>query len=430
MTDMNRCKNRTLFAAPPSLRYPAFRRYWFGTLAAVNGFQILRFAELWLVHELTGSPLFLGYVGLANAAPAIGLNLFGGVLADKLDKRRLIMTTQVLAATLVFALATLTVTDVVRPWHVMAIAFLAGIVEAFDGPAHEALYPHLVDRKAIMSAVALDSAIWQGTRIVAPAIAGFIIAMASTAAAFYVAGFGFLTMAVAVYTLKPPPIPASTGRSAVGDLIDGLRFLARNSIFSFLIGMTFFNSFFGLAYVMLMPVIAVDVLGVDADGQGILMSTGGAGAIIVTLGLGSVNNFGRRGMLVIGGATVFGLALAAFALTTEFVGSYSLALVLMFTMGVFNSAYMISVMSSLQIMVPDNMRGRVMGIFGMTWSFMPLGGMQAGAVAHFIGAPYALAIGGFAVAAFALGPALIYKNLRSLGTVAQVPSSSSTTSEP
>ncbi|MCH7802161.1 MAG: MFS transporter, partial [Chloroflexi bacterium] len=272
---------------PPALRYPAYRKYWTGAMASVSGFQILRFAELWLVHQLSDSPLALGYVGLANAAPAISLNLFGGVLADKLDKRKLIMTTQTIASILVFALATLTLVDAVQVWHIIVIAFLAGAIEAFYGPAHESLYPHLVDRKAIVSAVALDASLWQGNRIIAPAIAGLIIATAGTAAAFYVAGIGFFIMAVVVFTLKVPPIPRTHGTSAARDLMDGLRFLKQNSIFSFLIGMTFFNSFFGLAYVMLMPIIAVDVLGIDADGQGVLLSVGGAGALITTLWLGS-----------------------------------------------------------------------------------------------------------------------------------------------
>ena len=181
---------------PPALRYAAYLKYWLAAMASVSGFQILRFAQLWLVHELSESPLALGYVGMANAVPAISLNLFGGVLADKFDKRKLIMTAQTIASILVFVLATLTLLGAVEVWHIIAIAFLAGVVEAFYGPAHESLYPHLVERKALVSAVALDSSLWQGNRIIAPAIAGVIIATAGTAAAFFVAGIGFITMAI------------------------------------------------------------------------------------------------------------------------------------------------------------------------------------------------------------------------------------------
>lgn len=386
-------------------------------MASVSGFQILRFAQLWLVHELSESPLALGYVGMANAVPAISLNLFGGVLADKFDKRKLIMTAQTIASILVFVLATLTLVGAVEVWHIIAIAFLAGVVEAFYGPAHESLYPHLVERKALVSAVALDSSLWQGNRIIAPAIAGVIIATAGTAAAFFVAGIGFITMAIVLSTLKVPPIPRTQGTSAARDLLNGVRFLKNNSIVAFLIGMTFFNSFFGLAYIMLLPIFTVDVLGVDADRQGLLMAVGGLGALKTTLWLGSRSSTGGKGMLLIGGAVTYGLALAAFALTSEYVGNYWLAFALIYVMGVTNSAYMISVMSSLQMLIPDHMRGRVMGLFGMTWSLMPLGGTQASAVANFIGAPFAIAIGGFLVSAFAIGPALINRQVRNLGTL-------------
>ena len=404
---------------PPALRYPAYRAYWLGTLASVSGYQMLTFGQLWLVHELKESPLFLGYVGLANAIPAIVLNLFGGVFADKLDKRRLIMVTQTINASLIFLLATLVLLDLVEVWHVLAIAFVTGGVNAFDQPARQALYPHLIDRKVMVSAVALNASIWQGTRIVAPAIAGVIITLAGTATTFYMAGVGFLTMAVVISALNVPPIERGATGNPAQDMLDGLKFIKKNSIFSFLIGMTFFNSFFGMAYIMMMPVFAVDILKVGADGQGVLLSIGGVGALITTIWLSSIGNFPRKGLLLIGGAVMFGLAVTAFGLTSHFVGSYLLAGVLMFVMGVFSSTYMISIMSSLQMMVPDNMRGRVMGFYGMTWSIMPLGGMQAGAIANVIGVHFAIAIGGLAVAAFALGPAMINSRVRTLGTLLQ-----------
>lgn len=376
-------------------------------------------SQFWLVHTLDESPLALGYVGLANAVPAIALNLFGGVFADKLDKRRLIMITQSIIAGLVFLLATLTLTGVVQVWHVLGIAFVTGAVNAFDQPARQALYPHLIDRKVMMSAVALNSSIWQGTRIVAPAFAGIVIATVGTAAAIYVSGAGFVVMALVIIALKVPHIERGATGSAVHDMLEGLKFITGNSIFKFLIGMTFFNSFFGMAYIVMMPVFAEDILGQGPSAYGALLSAGGVGALITTLWMGSLSNFRRKGMLLIGGAVVFGFGVAAFALTSEYVGSYALAIAIMFIMGIFNSMYMISVQSSLQIMVPDNMRGRVMGFYGMTWSIMPLGGLQAGAIASVIGVPVAIAIGGFAVAGFALGPAAVNKRVRNIGALLQ-----------
>ena len=404
---------------PPALRYPKYRAYWLGTLASVGGFQTLMFAQGWLTYELTGSPLALGYVSLANAVSAIALNLFGGVFADKLDKRKLIFAAQLMTASLIFALGALTALDLARVWHIIALAFAAGAVNAFDQPARQALYPHLIDRSAMMSAVALNSAIWQGTRIVAPAAAGFIIRFANTETAIFAAGGGFLIMAAVIFALRIPPIESASAGNPMRDLADGLRFIGGNSIFWFLIGMTFFNSFFGMAYIPMMPAFAVDVLEVGAEGQGTLMSAGGVGALAMMAALGAMGSVRRKGLLIIGGGFGFGLALAAFALTSEYVGSFALALALMAAMGVASSAYMITIMGSLQLLTPDNMRGRVMGFYGMTWSIMPIGGFWAGGLAELarVGVPVSVAIGGALVSAFALGPALLNRQVRSVGEI-------------
>lgn len=404
---------------PPALRYPKYRAYWLGTLASVGGFQTLMFAQGWLTYELTGSPLALGYVSLANAVSAIALNLFGGVFADKLDKRKLIFAAQLMTASLIFALGALTALDLARVWHIIALAFAAGAVNAFDQPARQALYPHLIDRSAMMSAVALNSAIWQGTRIVAPAAAGFIIRFANTETAIFAAGGGFLIMAAVIFALRIPPIESASAGNPMRDLADGLRFIGGNSIFWFLIGMTFFNSFFGMAYIPMMPAFAVDVLEVGAEGQGTLMSAGGVGALAMMAALGAMGSVRRKGLLIIGGGFGFGLTLAAFALTSEYVGSFALALALMAAMGVASSAYMITIMGSLQLLTPDNMRGRVMGFYGMTWSIMPIGGFWAGGLAEVarVGVPVSVAIGGALVSAFALGPALLNRQVRSVGEI-------------
>ena len=257
------------------MRYRAYRAFWVGSVASVSGFQILRFGQFWLIFELTGSPLWLGYVGLANGIPAIFLNLFGGLAADRMDQRRLIVIAQSITGSLILLLATITLLDLVRVWHILIIAFLAGAVEAFDQPARRTLFPHLIDRKVMMSAVALNSAIWPGTRILAPAIAGLIIAWASTAAAFYVAALGFFVMAAVTYGLRVPRVNRTAGGGAVHDLLEGLRFIRQNTIFSFLITLTFFSSFFGMSYIPLMPVFAVDILEVGAKGQGWLLGVGG-----------------------------------------------------------------------------------------------------------------------------------------------------------
>jgi MFS family permease len=407
--------SRLTLSLPPALHYPAYRAYWLGLLASVGGFQILRFGQYWLIYQLTGSPLALGYTGVASGVPAICLNLFGGVFADRIDPRRLVVITQALTASLIFSLATLTLLEAVQVWHILVIAFCTGAVEAFDAPARQVLYPHLIDRQVMLSAVALNSSIWQGTRIIAPAAAGYIIAWAGTAVAFYLAGLGFLLMATVMYGLRIPQITRRARGRAVQDILDGLKFISQNSIFSFLIAMTFFQSFFGLAYITLMPVLAVNVLRVGARGQGLLMGMGGVGSLLTTLWLSTRSNVGSRGWRIIGGAVMSGLSITALGLSSAFVGSFELALAIMFVIGVCNITYATSIQNSLQMLVPDNMRGRVMGFYGMTHNIMPLGGMLAGAMANLISAPLAIAVGGLAVAAFALGPALLNGEVRNLG---------------
>ena len=405
------------FSAPPAFKYPQYRNYWFGMLAAVGGFQVNSFGQFWLVHTLDDSPVALGYVGLATAIPAIALNLVGGVVADRFDKRRLIFSAQLITASLIFLLGMLAATGVAEVWHVLVIAFISGGVSAFNQPAQMALYPHLVKRDALMSAVALNSSVWQGTRIVAPAVAGGLIWFAGTSSPFFLAAFGGVAFALVVSRLDVQPEEKVQQPKAFSDLLEGIRYIKSNSIFAFLIGMTFFNSFFAMAYITMMPVFADDILDVGSGGQGILMSVSGVGALGTTIYLGSKGVTRKRGLILIGGAVVTGLSIAAFALTTEWLGSMTLALVLLFIFGVSTSTYMISIQSSLQMLVPNRLRGRVMGFYGMTWSIMPLGGMYAGVVAGFIGVPWAIAIGGLLVSGFAIGPALLNSNVRGIGTL-------------
>ena len=243
-----------------------------------------------------------------------------------------------------------------------------------------------------------------------------LIDLVNTSVSFFVAGAGFVVMAVVMFFLKVPNIPTGSRGNPAQDMLDGLRFIKRNSIFAFLMSMSFFNSLFGTSYIMLMPVFAVDILEVGARGQGLLLGIGGLGAVLTTFWFGARPNVRYKGFLIVGGGVMFGLLIAAFALASRYVGSFSLVMALMFVMGVSQSTYMISIQSSLQMLVPDSMRGRVMGFYGMTYSIMPLSGMQAGALASIITAPFALVVGGLAVSGFAIGPGLLNRNVRGLGT--------------
>lgn len=409
------------FALPPAFRYPAYRVYWGGTLASVVGYQVFQFTQFLLVHRLTGSAVYLGLVGLAAAIPALALNLFGGVVADKMDKRKLLLTTQVTNAVFIAVLGTLTLLDMVEPWHVVLIAFLSGAVFAFDNPARQSLYPLLVARSALTSAVAFQSVIWQSTRIAAPALAGLVVAFGAAseqdgmAVGFFLASAGFAIMGVVMARLKMPASEQRRRTSGLQDLAEGLHFIRTNTVVLFLMLMSFVNGLFGGAYLILMPVIARDILGVGADLQGWMLSAGGIGAVSVTLFVGSRSGLHWRTHLLVGGATLYGVLIAVFAITAERVGSYPLAVGLIVAMGASQAAYMLIIMSSLQMLVPDRLRGRVMGFFGVTYAMLPLSGLLAGLTAQFVGVPVAVAIGGLIVSIFALGPALLNAKIRNLG---------------
>ena len=398
-----------------ALRHSSFRRFWMGMVASVLGFQIMTVAQGWLIYDLTDSKLALGYVGLAAGLPAIALNLFGGVIADKVNQRRLLIVTQITSSMGMLALATLTLTGLVEPWHIIASAFLIGSVQAFDTPTRQSLFPHLIDREDMLNAVALNSMVWQGTRVIGPAIGGIIIGTRlGVAPGFFAPFLGFLIMAVMIATLRLPPIQRAKGASLFHDMAQGINFVRTNTIFAFLISMTFFNSIFGMSYIFILPVFARDIFEVGTSGLGVLHGASGFGAVLGTLITASLGNFQRKGWLILGGAVLFGTFLILFAVTGSLFKFFPLSLVFIFCAGMSTSIYMITIMSTLQMMVPNELRGRVMGIYGMTWSLLPVGAMQSGAVAEYTSAPLAVAIGGAAVIFFAIVMGLSVRQVRTL----------------
>ena len=398
-----------------ALRHSSFRRFWMGMVASVLGFQIMTVAQGWLIYILTDSKIALGLVGLAAGLPAIALNLFGGVIADKVNQRRLLIATQTTSSMVMLALAILTLTGLVEPWHIITSAFLIGSVQAFDTPTRQSLFPHLIDREDMLNAVALNSMVWQGTRVIGPAIGGVIIGTRlGVAPGFFAPFLGFLMMAVMIATLKLPPIQRAEGASFFHDMAQGINFVRTNTIFAFLISMTFFNSIFGMSYIFILPVFARDIFEVGTSGLGVLHGASGFGAVLGTLITASLGNFQRKGWLILGGAVLFGTFLILFAVTGSLFKFFPLSLVFIFCAGMSTSIYMITIMSTLQMMVPNELRGRVMGIYGMTWSLLPVGAMQAGAIAEYTSAPLAVAIGGAAVIFFAIVMGLSIRQVRTL----------------
>ena len=405
---------RHIIPVPSSFKYPDFLRYWLGLLVSVIGYQMLvLFALGWLIFKLTDDARWVGAMTATVAAPAIVLNLFGGVFADKLNPKRLLGITQGTTGIVVVVLAVLDLQDVVNKWHVLAAAFLIGAVQAFDSPSRQSIFPRLVEREALPNAVAAVSIIWTGTRIISPTIAGILIAQTSVSTAIFVSAAGFLALCLISQTLKVPPAERARG-GLFTEMFAGFLFIKRSPIFSFLIGMTFFNSLFGMSYIFLMPVFAKEVMEVGAQKIAWLMGSSGVGAVAGIFVVANMGRFQSRGWLLVGGAVFFGTFLIIFAVTSH-LQMYGLSMVILFVAGFANSVYLLSVMTALHRLVPDHFRGRIMGFYSITWSMAPLGGLQANFIAHYVNAPVAVALGGALVCAFALAVGLGNRRVRDLG---------------
>ena len=275
------------------------------------------------------------------------------------------------------------------------------------------MFPRLVGREALSSAVALNSAVWTGTRIIAPTMAGVLIGRTSIPTVIFLSAVGFLILSVVSQRLSLASAERATGR-VFQEMAMGFTFIRTSPLFFLLIGMTFFNSMFGMSYVFLMPVFADEVLEIGPEKLGWLMGAAGVGALMGIL-IGA--NLGRsrfKGWLLIGGASLFGVFLILFAFVSAY-EQYEISMLVLFLGDLCISVYLIMVMMTLQELVPDQFRGRVMGFFTITWSLVPLGGLQASQIAHYISAPVAVGVGGAAVAAFALGVALGSRRVRDLG---------------
>ena len=397
-------------------KYPGYRRYYIGMVASVFGYRmIVDISLLWLMHALNPDPRYLGYVGIAIAVPTICFNLLGGVFADKLDPKRIVTLAEGFSACQMVVLGILTWNYWVEPWHVILAAALFGAAQAFDSPARNSIYPRLVERRDLSQVVSLNSLVWTGSRVIGPPVAGIVVATLGFGAGdvtpiIFLGAAAFFSMAMLIQTVTLAPAERARG-NVFKEMLLGFVFIREHSIFLFLLGFTFFNSFFGMSYVMFMPVFAEDILEVGSGGMGALIGMSGVGSVLGILASTNLGNSQHRGWIIIGGAVSFGALVALFAVSPWF----PLSLVLIFLIGACNSVYLIGVMNSIQMLVPNEYRGRVMGIYSITYSMIPLGASQAGFIAAYTSTQMAVALGGSLVVGFAILMGFTTSRVRNLG---------------
>ena len=387
------------------LRRRDYRRYWLGLVASVTSQQALLTAQGWLVYDMTGEEVALGLVAAAQAIPAVVFNLVAGALADRLDPRRLILLGEGFAAIVIAVLATLVLVERIEVWHILVSAFLIGISTSLDQPARRVIWPALIERRQFMFATALNQGVWNGTRVFAPMVAAVPIAVIGgitgdfrlgAAVAFYLIAAGFATMAIAIMTIALPEMRRATGQTVLHDIGDGLAFVARHRIFLLLLMMSFSIGYFGLSYQWLLPAFAVDVLGLGPEGLGLLQTASGVGGLIGIFLSASYGQQQSRALMLGGGAGLLGASVLVFGLNGA-MQWYWLALAMAAMSGGFYSIFQTASNTLLNLLVPTEYRGRVMGLRGVMWSLAPLGALQAGFVASYTSTPFAIALGGGAV---------------------------------
>lgn len=383
-----------------ALRTRSYRFYWLGLICHVLGHRAEYVTFAWLVWEVTRDPLYLGYLGLAQGVPLIVFQLYGGVLADRTNRLRLLMATQLMISAALTVAFVLTVLGMVGVSHLLALAALSSIFRAFDEPSRLALVPQLIDRAQLPNAIALGSIPWQASRMIGPSITGLLIAAFGGAVAL---GFGALVswIALALYSRIRVASVASVkaGERMWSQLAEGVSFVVHDFVFASLISLALFNALFGLSYVTLLPIFADVYFRTGSIGYGLLQAAHGVGALVGTLTIATIAHQIRRpGRALLIGATGMGLALMVFSLAP----TMGLALAMLLLVGFGNTFYLTQVSTFLQQKVPDHLRGRVISLYALCWNLLPLGGLVGGALAAAVDARFAVMTGGALVAANAL----------------------------
>jgi MFS family permease len=399
-----------------ALSHRNYRVFWIGAFLSNVGTWMQAVAQGWLMLQLTNSALWLGIDGFMATAPGFFLTLAGGVFADLVDRRRLLLYTQVVAGLAAVALATLVWTNHVNKWMILGFSFVTGCCMALAGPSYQAMTFDLVGREDLANAVALNSSQFQLSRVIGPVFAGLGFKFFSVAGCFYLNGLSFLAVILALRmvhfkeTVKYGHSVKDRG-ALWRDLIDGFRYVRNRPRVSALLLLSAVTSLFGAPYITMIPVFARDIFHLGATGLAWMMGVAGAGAFFGALFLAYLGDFKRKGWSVLGGAFGFGVFLIAFAQATHLVWS----LIFLFGVG-FTVVTSVAVTNTLlQQLVTDEMRGRVMSMFILSFiGAMPIGNLLAGTVAHKYGAPFALAGGGVCIIIYVTIVTLRNERLREL----------------
>jgi MFS family permease len=394
-------------AAGRALRHRNFQLFFSGQLISLIGTWMQTVAQSWLVYRLTGSGFLLGAVGFASQIPVFLVAPIGGITADRVNRRRVVIATQTASMMLAFALAGLTLTHTIQVWHIFVLAALLGVVNAFDIPGRQSFLVDMVGKEDLMNAIALNSSMFNGARVIGPAIAGVLVARLGEGWCFFVNGVSYIAVIAGLMMMRVNSPVRALGASPFEHVIEGFRFVNRTAPIRALLMLLGVVSMVGMPYVVLMPIFADRVL--HSGGQefatligshdlgavrlGILMGAAGVGALLGALTLAVRSGVKGLGTWVTTCCAGFGISLMLFS----FSKSFWLSVLLLLPVGYFVMLQMASSNTLIQVMVPDALRGRVMAVYSMMFMGMaPIGALLGGALSDRLGAPLTVAIGGLA----------------------------------
>jgi MFS family permease len=387
-------------ASPPkwattlrALRHRNFQLFFSGQLISLTGTWMQSVAQAWLVYSMTKSALLLGTVGFASQIPVFLVAPFGGITADRVNRQRLVIATQTCSMILAGILAWLTLSGRVHVWHIFLLAGLLGVVNAFDIPGRQAFLIDMVGKEDLMNAIALNSSMFNGARVIGPAVAGILVARIGEGWCFAANSFSYIAVLIGLLLMKVRSVPRVSNRSPMEDIIEGFRWVNRTKIIRSLLFLIGLVSLVGMPYTVLMPVFADKILHGGARGLGILMGATGVGALFGALTLAAKTGIKGLGRWVTITCATLGISLFLFSFSTSFWLSAALLLPCGYSM----MLQMACSNTLIQTIVPDHLRGRVMSLYSMMFMGMaPFGAFFGGALANRIGAPMTVAVGGIA----------------------------------
>ncbi len=374
-----------------ALKHKNFRYFFAGQFVSLTGTWMQTVAQSWLVYRLTGSVVLLGLIGFASQIPVFLLAPVGGALADRYNRHKILIITQTAAMIFAFILAILTLTATIEVWHLFVIAACFGLTNAFDIPTRQAFAVDMVGKEDLLNAIALNSSMFNGARIVGPAIAGILIATVGEGLCFLLNAFSYITVIGGLLMMTINPVIRSGVGSTFSKIIEGFGFVAKTAPIRGLLLLLGLVSLMGMPYAVLMPVFANQILGGDSSTLGYLMGASGIGALIAALLLASRKSVFGLGRWVAFASGGLGVSLILFSFSNVF----WLSALLLIPVGFSMMTQMASSNTLVQAMVPDELRGRVMSVYSMMFMGMaPLGALMAGSLASYLGAPNTVALGG------------------------------------